>query len=131
MPPTKSGLKKSVARRWVRALLSGKYAQYKGGLRAVYNSKATSYCCLGVLCDVSRLGTWRHYAYEVGGTINTTYLPDDLLAWAKLTSMEQEELARLNDQGHSFRYIARRICKMAGIEMPVVKKKAPAKAVRK
>lgn len=40
-------------KKWIDALRSGKYAQYKGQLRC-----RDSFCCLGVLCDVYGEGKW-------------------------------------------------------------------------
>ncbi len=45
----------------VTALLSGKYAQYQGGLKGP--SPNASYCCLGVGCDISGLGEWQGLAF--------------------------------------------------------------------
>lgn len=49
---------------WIEALRSGKYEQTKEALHS-----GDGYCCLGVLCDISRLGSWEGENYEV---------PDDL-----------------------------------------------------
>lgn len=42
-------------RKWVEALRSGEYKQGVGYLRDDENH----FCCLGVLCDISREGTWK------------------------------------------------------------------------
>lgn len=42
-------MKPDIKRRWVKALLSGKYTQGKGKLR----SNDDEFCCLGVLCDLA------------------------------------------------------------------------------
>lgn len=39
--------------KWCKALESGQYLQGRGSLR-----HESRYCCLGVACDVSGLGTW-------------------------------------------------------------------------
>lgn len=40
--------------RWLTALRSGDYQQGRGRLK----THRDTYCCLGVLCDVSELGEW-------------------------------------------------------------------------
>lgn len=54
---------KELIAQWIEALESGGYKQGKAALRL-----HDSYCCLGVLCDVSGLSTWEKsstplYAY--------------------------------------------------------------------
>ena len=39
----------------IRALRSGKYQQCQSSLR-----KGNKFCCLGVACDVSKVGYWEH-----------------------------------------------------------------------
>src|SRR4051812_25076359 len=43
--------------KWLEALRSGKYKQASSRLRRK-NEFGGSYCCLGVLCDISGAGTW-------------------------------------------------------------------------
>lgn len=40
----------------VEALRSGKYNQYRGGLKSP--REKNSFCCLGVACDISNMGFW-------------------------------------------------------------------------
>ena len=40
--------------KWVDALRSGKYKQG----RIYLNSQGHKFCCLGVLCDISKMGQW-------------------------------------------------------------------------
>lgn len=47
-------MKKSVMKKWVKALRSGKYKQGRGRLNT-----ANNFCCLGVLCDISKVGEWK------------------------------------------------------------------------
>jgi len=52
-------MNKELIRQWVEALRSGKYTQGRKALRNIDNT----YCCLGVLCDISKdtLGLkWEH-----------------------------------------------------------------------
>lgn len=47
-------MQKEMAMKWCEALRSGRYQYGKGVLR----SKSNKYCSLGVLCDISGLGSW-------------------------------------------------------------------------
>lgn len=49
---TKAQQKRNRAK-WVKALRSGKYSQITGTLRGYKR-----FCCLGVACDISKLGKW-------------------------------------------------------------------------
>lgn len=45
-------MKKNIAKKWIKALQSGKFKQGTGTLKQ-YNSKgAAQHCCLGVLCEL-------------------------------------------------------------------------------
>lgn len=46
-------MKQSVMKKWVEALRSGKYEQTREVLKG-----DDGYCCLGVLCDISKKGEW-------------------------------------------------------------------------
>lgn len=50
-------------KKWVAALRSGQYTQGKEMLR-----KGDTYCCLGVLCDLSKKGKWK-----INNTNNTSF----------------------------------------------------------
>ena len=46
---------------WLRALRSGKYKQGMGYLRSTTSEdEPDSFCCLGVLCDISNEGDWEY-----------------------------------------------------------------------
>jgi hypothetical protein len=92
--------------KWLEALRSGAYSQSAGSLR-----KEGGYCCLGVLCDVSSLGSWEeHPGYDFG------YIVDDctergllsfhILGVLGFTNKFQLILAQMNDDGLSFNEIA-------------------------
>ena len=49
--------------RWIKALRSGRYKQTRLGLRD--ECDRPGFCCLGVLCSVSRLGKWRGVSYDL------------------------------------------------------------------
>lgn len=96
-------MKQDVAQKWVEALRSGKYPQ---GTRSLRNGG--QFCCLGVLCDISGIGSWHVGAYRVGpGCLSTAYLPEPVAEYAgwKYPST-QHELADRNDAGASFAEIA-------------------------
>ena len=72
---------KANIRLWVDALRSGKYSQGRGSLH--YED---SYCCLGVLCDVSGLGYWGDYsenikAYITDSGYHTGVPPNEVFDW--------------------------------------------------
>lgn len=45
-------MKKEVAKKWVKALRSGKYKQGKGYLKKFNSKNKPRHCCLGVLCEL-------------------------------------------------------------------------------
>jgi len=57
--------------KWLTALRSGEYLQGEGRL---FNSQDNSYCCLGVLCDISGVGDWDGRAYYVIEGIGSGWL---------------------------------------------------------
>jgi hypothetical protein len=59
-------------RLWVDALRSGEYKQGKG-----YLNEAGRYCCLGVACDVSGLGTWEKNTDRFSSAEARLYLGDE------------------------------------------------------
>lgn len=105
-------MKKSVMKKWVDALRSGKYKQTKGVLK-----DSNGYCCLGVLCDIApkETGEWdgpQGYRFEGNGATP----PQTVLAWAGMKSdvgcfkgTERKALTERNDKGASFKTIAKLI----------------------
>lgn len=88
-------MKKSVKKKWVAALRSGKYKQGTGTLR----TQEDEFCCLGVLCEVARIegvipNPIRHYSrfqdetswYYGKGSVNdgrrNGTLPWAVMKWA-------------------------------------------------
>ncbi len=58
---------------WAAALESGNYTQIQGRLHT-----DTGFCCLGVLCEISQLGTWKRdatnthsYQIDTNGSLTT------------------------------------------------------------
>jgi hypothetical protein len=45
-------MKKDIAKKWVKALRSGKYKQGEGFLKEYNKKNQARYCCLGVLCEL-------------------------------------------------------------------------------
>lgn len=45
-------MRKDVAKKWVKALRSGKYNQGQGCLKQTNRNNKTYHCCLGVLCEL-------------------------------------------------------------------------------
>jgi len=45
-------MRKIIAKKWVKALRSGKYKQGKGYLKQFTSKNEPRYCCLGVLCEL-------------------------------------------------------------------------------
>jgi hypothetical protein len=67
---------------WLKALRSNKYKQAKGVLKNTGNE----YCCLGVLCDISNLGSFTDAGdYDCGGTDkHRRILPEAVRRWVNL-----------------------------------------------
>lgn len=106
---------------WVAALRSGDYKQTKFKLRDVSTG---GFCCLGVLCEISGLGTWdeRDVTPQFIETANpknrnSGVLTSGVMRWAGLTNRigmyrrpqddtAGESLSRDNDRGKTFAEIA-------------------------
>jgi hypothetical protein len=97
---------------WVDALRSGDYKQTQETLRS-----GDSFCCLGVLCDISKIGTWTDFdtylldefdedletRIELEQELDNTELSDFLVS----IGLEENKLIKLNDDsGYSFKQIA-------------------------
>lgn len=117
-------MKQNIAKKWVKALRSGKYKQGFGELKSsVIHPK---HCCLGVLCEL--------YIQDTGKGIKDfnsgkQELPSTVMRWAgfkettsnlgcvKFFTQNEDlieyydSLADLNDDGFSFEYIAKIIDK--------------------
>lgn len=94
--------------KWLDALRSGKYEQGRGGLRV-----NNTFCCLGVLCDVSGIGEWmdrgNYHAYlDSAGTLSYTEIRT-----FGISHREADTLMDMNDyQRKTFPEIADEIEKM-------------------
>lgn len=101
---------------WVEALRSDKYQQGKGALKTIQGS----FCCLGVLCDLSGQGKWQEELFQVthadgkksSGTcrnlyvtpgeekkdyISNSYPPSEVLLWAGIDGATMHKLSSMND----------------------------------
>jgi hypothetical protein len=100
-------MKELVMKKWVKALRSGKYKQFKGGLKGKTEEGKLGYCCLGVLCRVvgsptlSRLGADlpRDIVCEKAGLSN--WNPE-----VNYLDTGRRFLSSLNDEGITFKEIA-------------------------
>lgn len=103
------------AKKWVRALRSGKYKQATGNL---HNSDG--YCCLGVACELAikngvRVKKEDHEDRPTVYDGMSDLLPLSVQRWLNLNSDdgvltlasdEETSLANLNDNGSNFKQIA-------------------------
>lgn len=82
-------MKRSVAMKWVEALRSGKYKQTLSELK---NNQTGGFCCLGVLCDISKKGKWTTIGNEVSNAYVTrtdksdVCLPKEVQKFAGMSS---------------------------------------------
>lgn len=114
-------MNKEIKDRWTAALRSGDYTQGTGSLCLVRDGKASTYCCLGVLCELavqdgaipqpvltlpSPSGTqFRKYGDSNTYDVQTALLPEAVVQWAGLddqspnvrTDGGHESLTALND----------------------------------
>lgn len=85
-------MKRNIALKWAKALESGKYKQGNGFLKNA--NKITSditFCCLGVLCDISKQGTWRKeptgcFTYKSDGESKSGELPHNVQEWSGMNT---------------------------------------------
>lgn len=99
-----------IKEKWVEALRSGKYKQCQTRLRI-----DNSFCCLGVLCDISGMGKWKARpdveagleSYDVEGDEYLSLPPVDMMNEFGLDSDNLSDLTKMNDMnGDDFNTIA-------------------------
>ena len=86
--------------KWLAALRSGEYKQAKSVLNT-----GDSFCCLGVLCDISGMGRWvrddrnRAFIYYEYGEAYREFaeLPIPLQKGAGIEVVEEAALIQMND----------------------------------
>ena len=72
-------MKQDIAKQWVAALRSGKYSQHRG---ALHDENENSFCCLGVLCDISGFDSWHGDESRQRYLGKRFDLPDKVKDWA-------------------------------------------------
>ena len=109
--------------KWVEALTSGEYQQAEGALRKIVEKGEVRHCCLGVLMEVGgcKLKDGRFIATgtvepeeDESGKERLVIVDDPDCEFigsrpAKkfgITAEQQQKLAKFNDAGKSFRWIA-------------------------
>lgn len=118
-------MKKEIMELWTAALRSGNYKQGKQSLKDLNGN----YCVLGVLCEISGLGSWKdynsaklkfHYRVDTSITVFTASegIQPPVIEWAGITPLhlysfcpveinnEKTTLTTINDSGKSFNEIA-------------------------
>ena len=123
-------MRKEVAKKWVKALRSGKYKQGQMYLKQFYDNGKTEHCCLGVLCELyndemkknhkKMLSTkirWKNNVTDCV-TFNNKEgeLPKIVMKWADISdsigryagryAVEYCSLADMNDRGKTFKTIS-------------------------
>lgn len=89
-------MRKEIAKRWAKALRSGKYNQTTGQLK----SQGNQFCCLGVLCDIApkRLGRWDGTRFfTANGLSEWSGLPASVLKWAGMTRSTSDPQSDASD----------------------------------
>jgi hypothetical protein len=80
-------MKKSCLNDWLAALRSNNYTKCIGALH-----RESHFCPLGILCDISKLDTWKENPF--GNKDNKyyfgkdKYLPDQVMDWARINREE-------------------------------------------
>lgn len=111
-------MKKKIKKQWIEALRSGIYKQ---GYEELRSGDRSSYCCLGVLCDLYDKAHKRTY-WKLDPEMNVftmmdnwQFLPHKVVKWAGLESCNPEiptrdgktySLSELNDNLIDFNEIA-------------------------
>lgn len=126
-------MKKEVAKKWVKALRSGKYKQGEGCLKQTDIPKNKTYhCCLGVLCELYNEQMTKSKKKKLNDVVDKhglhsfdkdiEVLPDSVVQWSGLDGKtghfrniinyddyDYASLAAMNDLGCSFKKIANTI----------------------
>lgn len=107
-------MKKEVAELWAEKLESGEYKQVSHGLRLERGGEY-SHCCLGVLADISGMGSWHgelnnYNFYHCDDKSDSCVLPDRVREWAGLSEVDQSEFVKMNDKKKlTFKEIAQKV----------------------
>ena len=103
-------MKKDIKKKWIDALRSGKFKQGSGEL---CNMESNKYCCLGVLCEITRQDNPHikrtkegHYSLHKKDSVDGQ-LDDAMLTYFGIDDEIQNELIDMNDdRDKSFKQIA-------------------------
>lgn len=98
----------SLKAKWIEALRSGQYRQTQARLRT---NDGLGYCCLGVLCEISGQGEWKHgdFITRQNGEMLASMQAGIDFRHAKMFGLEESAkryLMHANDSGTSFPLIA-------------------------
>ena len=120
-------MRKEVAKKWVKALRSGKYKQGQMYLKQFYDNGKTEHCCLGVLCELYNDEMKKNHKKMLStkirnknsGTDCVTFnnkegeLPKIVMKWSgvkdsigRYSTDDTGSLADMNDTGKTFKTIS-------------------------
>lgn len=88
-------LNKKLKHKWLKALRSGEYKQGKGHLKDDFYG--ATFCCLGVLCEVSKLKQDLNGYYQYKNSKSDTKLPRKFRQKIGMTVNTQSKLISMND----------------------------------
>ena len=75
-------MNKEIAKKWVKALRSGKYKKTTGILCKVTKNGNKSYCCLGVLTELY------NKEHGISGIVYGGHLKEEVRQWSDMNSVE-------------------------------------------
>lgn len=127
-------MKEKIAKKWIKALCSGRYKQGKNVLKYRSKNGTLRHCCLGVLCEIYQKESKRKMVSDIAPSDHAerdvdvpvgakcfhfsgrdVSLPGSVVRWAGMDSDDgsfkdhrgyRTSLATLNDDGDSFKKIA-------------------------
>jgi len=123
-------MKKTVMKKWVKALRSGKFKQTKDALKRTNDQGKVSHCCLGVLCELYNEEMIKNKKGKLKETTQSneydekqvthkfdgidSMLPEKVMLWSGVNTEEGKfydptkppSLVYMNDDGKRFTTIA-------------------------
>ncbi len=101
-------MKQKYKQPWIDALRSGKYKQ---GQYRLYNEDQDTYCCLGVLCKINNLESYKNESdletyFRFNIRSSSVGLPVLFSKKINITPMQEAKLTSMNDSYISFEEIA-------------------------
>jgi hypothetical protein len=100
-------MNRTIKKKWINALRSGRFKQGNGCLRS-----GEGHCCLGVLCEITGNGKNRDMTNSYPVDSDPLGANESTVGnFMGLSVKTQFTLARLNDYGHTFEEIANYISK--------------------